>query len=170
MAGAHNHPRGVAGAHIHPRGLLPRHLEESTGGGGAPRRASVSASDVPALEICANARAPGVRHCALHRSCFVCCINGDMSGRALCMLKPPDKRTTARACAAHCRVLHRSCFARCVCGDMCGRALCMFIISSRHTHNCVYACCVCVRLASFMLCARHLRRYALDRLEARACA
>ena len=149
----------MATAYIHSRGLLPRHLEESTGGGGAPMRASVRANDVHALEICANARAPGVRHCALHRSCFVCCISGDMCGRAL-----------ARACAAHCRILHRSCFARCVCGDMRMRALCVFIISSRHAHNCVYACCVCVRLASFMLCARHLRRHALDRLEARACA
>ena len=160
----------MASAHTHPRGLLPRHLEESAGGGDAPMRASVRACDVHALEICATARAPGVRHCALHRSCYVCFISGDMCVRVLCMLRPPDKRTTARARVVHCRVLHRSCYARCVCGDMRGRALCMFIISSRHTHNCVYACCVCVRLASFMLCARHLRRHALDGLEARACA
>ena len=159
----------MATAHIHSRGLLPRQLEESTGGGGAPMCASARACDVPALEICANARAPGVRHCALHRSCFVCCISGDMCGRVLCMLRPPDKRTTAHARVVHFRVLHLSCFARCGCGGMCWSAPCMCVLSSRHTRNCAYACCACMCLASFMLCALHVRRHALDGLEARAC-
>ena len=160
----------MAGAHIHPRGLLPRHLEESTGGGGAPMCASVRACDVHALGIRATARAPGVRHCALHRVCYVWCISEDMCGRVLCMLRPPDKRTTAHASVVHCRVLHLSCFARCGGGDMCGHALCMFILSSRHTRNCAYAFYACMCLASFMLCALHVRRHALDGLEARACA
>ena len=132
--------------------------------------ASVRACDVHALEIRATARAPGVRHCALHRVCYVWCISGDMCGRVLCMLRPPDKRTTARARVVRCRVLHRSCFARCVCGDMCVRALCMLLLSSRHTRNCACACCASLCLASFVLCALHVRRHALDGLETRACA
>ena len=93
-----------------------------------------------------------------------------MCGRMLCMLRPRDKRTTAHASVVHCRVLHLSCFARCGGGDMCGHALCMFILSSRHTRNCAYASYACMCLASFMLCALHVRRHALDGLEARACA
>ena len=93
-----------------------------------------------------------------------------MCGRMLCMLRPRDKRTTAHASVVHCRVLHLSCFARCGGGDMCGHALCMFILSSRHTRNCAYAFYACMCLASFMLCALHVRRHALDGLEARACA
>ena len=113
-------------------------------------------------------------HCAFTRIGVQICLTfifwHCMCGRMLCMLRPRDKRTTAHASVVHCRVLHLSCFARCGGGDMCGHALCMFILSSRHTRNCAYACCACMCLASFMLCALLVRRHALDGLEARACA